>query len=164
MYSLYPAIRRKMPQEDVSLIRTDFLETVAALYVTLAHRIETSNILTLDDEAWSASPDGRLSQGTKRMHILPRLSTPMVGIFSMIQLCRKVNVFGFDPEGIRHKVSINMGLKSGSYYEDKAVLYDLAREDDLLQLAAVNEKANGAQDGEDHSPAVDVESTSTAGE
>eukprot|EP00958_Prasinococcus_capsulatus_P026960 scaffold5101_cov403-Prasinococcus_capsulatus_cf.AAC.2 len=159
-YHAYPMIRRKLPQvgpaliayadgEDIILLRTDFLERMAALYVTLTRRIEATNILNLD----STLAGNEVSKKT-RLRITPRLSTPMISVLSMIQLCKRVDLFGFDPESVRNKVSESMGLKSGSYYEeDNPNLYDLSREDDdSLQLAAASGPVltGSVEDGQDH--------------
>lgn len=125
-YHLYNIAKRRFPNDEMHLLRTEFVELCAIIYEGLYDRMVEAGIISRMTGAEILAP--RPNPDKSVVHGLYRLPTAFVGVMMMMQLCRVVNVFGFDPPSQRKKVK-ELGLPGFHSYYPHTVASELARED-----------------------------------
>ncbi|XRB11172.1 glycosyltransferase family 29 protein [Pseudoscourfieldia marina] len=125
-FHLYPLIKRRFPNDGAQLLRTEFIELVSIVFEGIFDRMVEAGIISKANGAEILAPRPNPDKGV--VHGLYRLPTALVGVMVMMQLCRVVNVFGFDPPSQRQKVK-QLGLPGFYPYYIRNPSADLSRED-----------------------------------
>ncbi|KAK3255052.1 hypothetical protein CYMTET_35753, partial [Cymbomonas tetramitiformis] len=129
----YPQIKRRLSESvDLQLLRPEFLQRVIDVYYAVYDRMRRSGMIQADViEPKSGAADGdRVAATMEAIKVeaamrmaspddaAARVPTSFVGIYLMMHLCKRVNLFGFDPVSVQEHIK-ELGITTPTYYDNK---------------------------------------------